>query len=149
MKDQGLLSTYFGVQVERSGDAIKIHQTKYCEDVINRFNFGDAHASRIPMETNIRLAVNDTDTARAKRIPDNGKEFPYRELIGSLMYLATCTRPDLAYVVGQLSRYVQSPTQQHIGAAKRVLRYPVGSETHGIVFYANNDGKLRSDLAGE
>uniref|UniRef100_A0AAV1THA1 Reverse transcriptase Ty1/copia-type domain-containing protein n=1 Tax=Peronospora matthiolae TaxID=2874970 RepID=A0AAV1THA1_9STRA len=149
MKDQGLLSTYLGVQVERSDDAIKIHQTKYCEDVINRFNFGDAHASRIPMETNIRLAVNDTDTARAKRIPDNGKEFPYRELIGSLMYLATCTRPDLAYVVGQLSRYVQSPTQQHIGAAKRVLRYLVGSKTHGIVFHANNDGKLRSDLTVE
>lgn len=75
------------------------------------------------METKLRLTVNDTDTAARKQVPRNGKVFPYRELVGSLMYLATCTRPDLAYAVGQLSRYVQSPTQQHIGAAKRLLRY--------------------------
>ncbi|KAE9302609.1 hypothetical protein PF001_g13931 [Phytophthora fragariae] len=86
------------------------------------------------METTLRLTVEETDTAPRKQEPKNGKKFPYRELVGSLMYMATCTRPDLAYAVGQLSRYVQCPTQQHIGAAKRVLRYLVGTKSQGIVY---------------
>ena len=86
------------------------------------------------METNMRLTVEDTDTDRRKEVPANSKLFPYRELFGSLMYLTTCTRPDIAFSVGQLSRYVQSPTQQHIGAAKRVLRYLIGTKSHGIVY---------------
>lgn len=62
----------------------------------------------------MRLTVNDIDTDQRKQMAANGKTFPYRELVGSLMYLTTCTTPDLAYVVGQLSRYVQNPTQQHM-----------------------------------
>ncbi|OWZ04039.1 Copia type Polyprotein [Phytophthora megakarya] len=50
------------------------------------------------------------------------------------MYLPTCTCPDLAFAVGQLGRYVQKPTQQHIGAAKRVQRYLIGTKTQGIVY---------------
>ncbi|GMF43837.1 unnamed protein product [Phytophthora fragariaefolia] len=121
LKDQGLLNTYLGIEVEQNDRSIKIHQTMYCEQILERFGFSDAHPSRIPMETKLRLTMNDTDTASRKQVPRNGKVFPYRELVGSLMYLATCTRPDLAYAVGQLSRYVQSPTQQHISAAKRLL----------------------------
>ncbi|KAE8981056.1 hypothetical protein PF011_g22184 [Phytophthora fragariae] len=134
IKDQGLLSTYLGVEVEQNEQSIKVHQTLYCEQILEKFGFSDAHPSRIPMETTLRLTVTDTDTASRKQELPNGKTFPYRELVGSLMYLATCTRPDLAYAVGQLSRYVQCPTQQHIGAAKRVLRYLVGMKSQGIVY---------------
>ncbi|KAG3012430.1 hypothetical protein PC121_g15203 [Phytophthora cactorum] len=134
IKDQGILDTYLGVQVEHGDGSMKIHQAQYCEQILEKFGFDEAHPSRIPMETNLRLTVNDTDTATRKQEPANGKAFPYRELVGSLMYLATCTRPDLAFAVGQLSRYVQCPTQQHIGAAKRVLRYLVGTKTQGIMY---------------
>ncbi|CCI10354.1 unnamed protein product [Albugo candida] len=52
---------------------------------IERFNFGNAHPSIIPMETNTRLTVVDTDMKQRKQIPANGKNFPYRELVGSLI----------------------------------------------------------------
>ncbi|KAJ8544543.1 hypothetical protein ON010_g11723 [Phytophthora cinnamomi] len=54
--------------------------------------------------------------------------------VGAGTHLATCTRPNLAYAVGQLRRYVQSPTQQHIGAAERLLRYLVGTKAQGTVY---------------
>ncbi|KAG3063695.1 hypothetical protein PI124_g22600 [Phytophthora idaei] len=134
IKDQGILNTYLGVQVEHGDGSMKIHQAQYCEQILEKFGFDEARPSRIPMETNLRLTVNDTDTATRKHEPANGKAFPYRELVGSLMYLSTCTRPDLAFAVEQLSRYVQCPTQQHIGAAKRVLRYLVGTKIQGIMY---------------
>ncbi|KAG6614430.1 Integrase catalytic core protein [Phytophthora cinnamomi] len=146
LKEQGLLNTYLGVQVEQNADSIKIHQTKYWEEIIERFHFVDAHPSRIPMETNMRLTVKDTDTDRRTEKLVNGKNFPYRELVGSLMFLITCTRPDLAFSVGQLSRYVQNPTQQHIGAANRVLRYLVGTKTQGIVYTRNKSAEQKPEL---
>ncbi|OWY95986.1 Copia type Polyprotein [Phytophthora megakarya] len=61
------------------------------------------------------------------------------------MYLTTCTRPDLAFSVGQLSRYVQNPTQ-HIGAAKRVLRYLVDTKTQGIVYTRIKSAEQKPEL---
>ena len=96
----------------------------------------------------MRLTVEDTDTDWRKEVPANDKLFPYRELIGSIMYLTTCTRPDLAFSVGQLSRYVQSPTQQHIGAAKQVLvlRYFIDTKSQGIVYILEARPKKTQDL---
>ena len=130
IKDQGLLHKYLGIEVEQSNGAIKIHQAQYCQAIIDKFKFTDAHASAIPMEVNLRLTAKD-ETANAKR---TGLDFPFREFVGSVMYLATCTRPDVAYTIGQLSRFVSSPTMQHIGTAKRLLRYLVGTVSNGIVY---------------
>ncbi|KAG2770671.1 hypothetical protein PC129_g8884 [Phytophthora cactorum] len=94
----------------------------------------------------MRLTVKNTDTHQRKQVAANGKTFPYRELVGSLMYLTTCTRPDLAFSVGQLSRYVQNSTQQHIGAAKRVLRYLIGTKTQGIVYTRDIAAEQRQEL---
>ncbi|GMF42036.1 unnamed protein product [Phytophthora fragariaefolia] len=58
--------------------------------------------------------------------------FDYRKAIGMLMDLAAGTRPDLAFVVGQLSRYVSKPSARHVGTLKRVLRYLAGTLDNGI-----------------
>ncbi|POM62265.1 Copiatype Polyprotein [Phytophthora palmivora] len=125
MFNQGPLSIYLGVEVEQSDGSTKLHQTHYREGIIGKFDFGAAYPSRIPMETKLRLTVTDVDQSEKKL--DYGKTFPYRELVGSLMYLATCTKPDIA-------KYVQHPTQQHIGAAKRALRYLCGTKSTGIEY---------------
>ncbi|KAG2788014.1 hypothetical protein PC129_g20739 [Phytophthora cactorum] len=59
---------------------------------------------------------------------------PYRSLIGCLMYITTCTGPDIAYVVTQLSRFLENPGLQHWKAAVRVLRYLKSTREHGIVY---------------
>ena len=47
----------------------------------------------------------------------------YREAVGSLIYLATCTRPDLSYVVSKLSQHFAEPSEEHWNTAKHVFRY--------------------------
>lgn len=60
---------------------------------------------------------------KIEKVDDEVKSFPYRELVGSLMYLATTTRPDIAYIAGALSRFHTCYTRERCIAAKRVLRY--------------------------
>jgi hypothetical protein len=64
-------------------------------------------------------------------------DFPYHGVIGSLMYLMVGTRPDLAVAVSELSRYLEKPSPQHVIAAKRVLRYLVGTKDYKMTFDGN------------
>eukprot|EP00644_Phytophthora_capsici_P005947 jgi/Phyca11/37299/gw1.2.101.1 len=140
-KGQGLLNTYMGVQVELNNDSIKIHQTKYRLEIIERFNFGDSHPSRIPMgdQHKISTSISGSRWLRMTNVS--------MSLVGRVFDVPICTRPDLAFVVGQLSRYVQNPTQQHIGAAKRVLRNLIGTNPLGIVYSREKTGKQKPELS--
>ena len=76
----------------------------------------------------------------------------YKQLVGSLMYM-TATRPDLMYVVCLLSRFMSTPTELHLQAAKRVLRYLKGTINLGVFYRKKGDGELKtytdSDYAGD
>ena len=67
---------------------------------------------------------------------------PYRSLVGSLLYVATCTRPDIAFAVVRLSRHLEKPSEEHWNAAIRVLRYLKSTTTHGIC-YRSKPGDLK------
>lgn len=68
------------------------------------------------------------------------EQFDYRAVVGALMYLVTCTRPDLAFVVGQLSRFVDEPSEQHVGVLKKVLRYLITTKRTGIRYDKRHAG---------
>ncbi|XP_057973375.1 secreted RxLR effector protein 161-like [Malania oleifera] len=76
----------------------------------------------------------------------------YKHLVGSLMYL-TATRSDLMYVVSLISRFMASPTELHLQAVKRVLRYLKGTVDLGIFYRKEGDGELMAytdnDYAGD
>jgi hypothetical protein len=77
---------------------------------------------------------------------------PYAELVGALLYLSVMTRPDIAFAVGGLSRFMSSPTVEHWNAAKRVLRYLVGTQRLGIVYRKGESRAVAygdSDFAGD
>ncbi|KAL0878329.1 hypothetical protein Bca101_028035 [Brassica carinata] len=63
---------------------------------------------------------------------------PYRELIGRLLYL-TITRPDITFVVHRLSQYIASPTDAHMAAALRILRYLKSNPGQGLFYSASSD----------
>ncbi|KAE8899143.1 hypothetical protein PF010_g19686 [Phytophthora fragariae] len=127
LKDQGLLSEYLGIEVEQTPDTVTLRQGKYAREVLETFGYDNAHAVGNPMETNVRLVpLGDNE--------ESDTSFEYRKAIGMLMYLAMGTRPDLAYAVGQLSRFVSKPSNKHVGALKRVLRYLAGTVAYGITY---------------
>jgi hypothetical protein len=94
IKDQGLLKDYLGIEVEQTEDSVTIRQTKYAREILETFGYENDHAVGNPMETNVRLVPLDAGER-------SDTSFEYRKAIGMLMYLATGTRPDLAFAVGR------------------------------------------------
>ena len=93
----------------------------------------DCNQIKTPMELGIKLSRYE-----------GGKEVDatrYRSLLGSPRHL-TCTRPDLAYTVGIVSRYMEKPRESHLKAAKRILRYIQGTMTHGLLYSRSDELKL-------
>ncbi|CAG7821978.1 unnamed protein product, partial [Allacma fusca] len=82
---------------------------------------------------------------------DNG--LPYRQLVGSLIFLAKCTRPDISFAVSKLSQFLNSYDKDHWKAAKQVLRYLKGTSNLGIRYNPGRTLKLTgysdSDYAGD
>jgi hypothetical protein len=59
---------------------------------------------------------------------------PCSSAVGSLMYVMVCTRPDIAHVVGFVSRYMNNPGKEHWEAVKWIPRYLIGIATHALCF---------------
>ncbi|CAL1381539.1 unnamed protein product [Linum trigynum] len=97
-----------------------------------------------PAECGLKLSKDD----KGEKV--NSTKF--RSLVGSLRYL-TCTRPDILYAVGLVSRYMEAPTMSHWNAAKRILRYIKGTIDHGLLYTKSENFKLvgycDSDWAGD
>ncbi len=72
----------------------------------------------------------------------------YRSIVGSLMYVATCTRPDISFAVGELGRYTHQPNEAHLTVAKRVLRYLRGTGHARIKYKPQRGNDESSKLVG-
>ena len=118
-------------------------QKKYASDLLGKLGMHDCNPMKTPMNTNQKFNLNDGEEK-----VDVGD---YRSLVGSLLYL-TNSRPDIMYATSLLSRFMQSPSKLHYGAAKRVLRYVKGTCSYGLLYTNANNLKLcgfsDSDWAG-
>lgn len=120
---------YLGVQIERKKDgSIFIHQSNYAKKLLKKFNMDDAKTMAVPADPNQVLCKHEADGA---------VDFPYREAVGSLMYLSVATRPDISYIVGVVSRFLEKPAQMHVNAVKRIFKYINSSIEKGILFKNN------------
>lgn len=124
MKDLGPANHIIGMRITRNEDCIFLDQSNYIKDILERFNMTDCKTAQTPMETGLKLL-------KADKKEDN---LEYRNLIGCLMYVAVCSRPDIAHAVSMLSQFNECYNQQHWKAAKRVLRYLKGTVNHRLVF---------------
>ncbi|CAI7889191.1 unnamed protein product [Closterium sp. NIES-53] len=128
--DLGELRSYLGLQItrDRAQCTITLTQSHMVQQVLQRFDFTYSSPQATPLSTRHSLSALPLDES----VEPSG---PYPELVGCLMYLMTCTRPDLAYPLSILARYVAPGRHrpEHMAAAKRVLRYLCSTSGMGLV----------------
>ncbi|CAI7885113.1 unnamed protein product [Closterium sp. NIES-53] len=128
--DLGELRSYLGLQItrDRAQCTITLTQSHMVQQVLQRFSFTYSSPQATPLPTRHSLSALPSDES----VESSG---PYPELVGCLMYLMTCTRPDLAYPLSILARYVAPGRHrpEHMAAAKRVLRYLCNTSGMGLV----------------
>jgi hypothetical protein len=131
--DLGEPKKLVGIEIsrDRKNKRITITQSKYIETILAKYGLQDASPVRTPLDTNIKLEPGESE-------PGN-RSNNYASLIGSLMYAAVATRPDIAFAVNRLASFTANPTMCHWTAAKRVLRYLKGTKDKGIMYSQPTD----------
>ena len=146
MKDMGILKWFLGIKFEYEPNCIKMSQTDFIERLLSKFSMNDSNPKTLPCDVNI----NKFDFEDSKLLDDPRI---YREIVGSLIYLMTCSRPDLSYVVTKLSQYMSKPTDAHLKLARNVLKYLKGTMMNKLSYEKSSEpleliGYCDSDWAG-
>jgi hypothetical protein len=142
--DLGSPQKIVGIEIDRDRirGRLKISQAQYIDNLLVKYNMTDCKTIAIPMDRSINLT----------EVPPKPEDSPIRELyaslVGSLMFLATATRPDIACAVGKLAAYIARPGHAHWIAAKRVLRYLKKTRTLGITYVKEIDFDRQNLLRG-
>ena len=114
MKDLGVVDVILGMKISRKSDGFVLSQSQYIKKVLEKFKEYDDSSVRTPIDVNLHLTKNKGQGIY---------QLEYSRIIGSLMYIMNCTRPNIAYAISKLSRYTSNPGEDHWKALVRVLRY--------------------------
>ncbi|RVW71602.1 Retrovirus-related Pol polyprotein from transposon TNT 1-94 [Vitis vinifera] len=125
MKDLGEANVILGIKINRTPNGLKLSQKHYVEKILRKFEHFDCKSVSTPYYPSSQLKKNKEHSVA---------QIEYAHIIGSLMYLMNCTKTDLAYVVGRLSRYTQSPNQVHWTIVHLFLKYLRGTINYGLCF---------------
>ena len=123
LRDLGPTSFLLGIQItrDRSNRRISLSQRQYILDMLERYGFSGCSPIKTPMEPKLRLSAQDGPSTPEEKAAM--AKIPYLSAVGSLMYMATCTRPDIAYSVSLLARFSANPGQKHWQAVKHLFWY--------------------------
>ncbi|CAM8921452.1 unnamed protein product [Rhodiola kirilowii] len=104
MKDMGEADVILGIKIKRENKSIALSQSHYVEKVLKKLNYLNCSPVNTPMDSSGKLLPNTGEPV---------SQLEYSQVIGCLMYAMTSTRPDIAFVVGKLSRYTSNPSTHH------------------------------------
>jgi hypothetical protein len=114
MTDLGYLHYFLGLQVLQTKEGIFLSQSKYACDLLHHFHMDDSKPTPSPFQSGVKLVATCTSPEVDATL--------YHQLVGSLLYL-THTHPDISFVVGLVSWYMQTPHESHWKETKRILWY--------------------------
>ncbi len=133
----GPAECFVGVQImlDQDQNTIRLSQENYINRLLQKFNLLECATRAVPADPFSRLSKElgreSTDNKQVELAS------VYREAVGSLIYIVTCTRPDVAFAVSQVSQFTNNPTTAHWDAVKRIFSYLKGTLSHGITFGAS------------
>ena len=152
MKDLGEASFVLGIQIhrDRTQNILRLSQQAYIEKILKRFGMQNCKPGNTPVSRGDKFCLdqcpkNDHEAKQMHNIP-------YASAIGCMMYAQVCTRPDIAYIIGMLGRYLSNPGMDHWIAAKRVMRYLQRTKDYTLTYKKSDRmeiiGYTDSDFAG-
>ena len=127
IKDLGETNFILGMKITKTCDGIYLKQSHYIEKILKKYNYHNCKHVVTPFDSSIHLFPinNDNDIVNQKE---------YASIIGSLRYATDCTRLDIAYAVGVLSRFTSKPSRDHWQAIERVMKYLSGTKLDGLFY---------------
>jgi hypothetical protein len=146
MKDLGPVNNIIGIQIERTPTYFAIHQSNKIRDLLTKFGMDNCRGVSTPM-----LPTNHTTQLTNSTTDYDSQPFQspttYREAIGAINFLATCTRPDLAYAISRVSAAMQNPTNGDWANIKRIFRYLQETKDMKLVYSNANQLIAYSDAS--
>lgn len=130
LRDLGEPDLFLGIQLRQQKEGLFIHQERYTRKILDRFHMSSAKPVNTPLPPKTVLNSETDD----RLLLDSAKATHYRAIVGALMYLVVCTRPDLAFALSRLSKFSAKPAKKHLHAAEHTLRYLRGTQKHGILY---------------
>nr|XP_016463545.1 PREDICTED: uncharacterized mitochondrial protein AtMg00810-like [Nicotiana tabacum] len=144
MSMMGKLTFFLGLQIQQSKEGTFICQTKYTKKLIQKFGMSNAKSIGTPMSPSTNLDKDE------QGIPVD--ETKYRGMIRSLLYLTT-SRSDIMFSICKCARFQSAPKESHLTTVKRIIRYLIGTVSHGLWYLRSKSFKLEgfsdADLAGD
>lgn len=139
MKDLGDAKKILGMNIvrDRQKCTLILNQISYVEKVLSKFGMSACKPASVPLAAHFSLSKDQSPTIDSEI--NEMKKIPYANAIGSVMYLMVSTRPDIAYTVSCLSRYMSNPGKPHWEAMKWLLRYLKHTSKCGLTFYKSPD----------
>ena len=114
MKDMGLANVILGIKIKRTSKRLILSQSHYVDNILEKFDKDNSGIVKTLVDVTLHLSKNKGESV---------SQVEYSRVIGSLMYLMSCIRPDIAYAVNKLSRYTSNPGVMHWQGIMRVLKY--------------------------
>ena len=152
MTDLGPVKEFLGVRITQDQDSITMDQSTYIDKMLEKFSgyiIPARNYSGVPMKRgHIRRGEAPSTETQRKFV----QQFPYSEIVGSVLYLSVITRADIAYSVGVLTRHMKKPTYDACIAACRLLLYLKKTRNRGLRYHGralNLHAFTDSDWAGD
>ncbi len=114
IKDLGKISYFLGIEFIQKEDEIRLNQRRCIERMLEKFGMSHCKPRSTPCEAKLDENPSNNEAVNSTE---------YREMVGSLIYTATSTRPDISWVVSKLSQNLSNPRKKHMIMVKYVFRY--------------------------
>uniref|UniRef100_A0A803NSH5 Reverse transcriptase Ty1/copia-type domain-containing protein n=1 Tax=Cannabis sativa TaxID=3483 RepID=A0A803NSH5_CANSA len=141
------------IERERKKRTLKLSQSSYTAKILEKFGFDDVKPVSTPLSQQFRLSCSQTSITDEEC--NYIETIPYTGVLGSIMYIMVCTRPDICHGVSVESRFMSKPEQEHWRVVKWIMRYLKGTINTGLVYGLNSNrgegvlGYVDSDYAGD
>jgi len=143
MTDLGPATQFLSIEIKQKTHSITLSQSGFIHTILRRFQIDNCNPVQTPLEPGSQTQDQDDPLSATN-------QKTYQSLVGSLMYLAIATRPDLGFTIAYLSKFNTNATYGQLQAAKRTLRYLKATVDMGLVYMRDQENRefLIALLAG-